>query len=287
MQPGISTFLFVEDPLDLDRQAALRRQGFQRVEILALRPHFDYRNRQLSRELAAWLRDQESFLHSLHLPHCLEYRADRILTPLSIAATEPHRRTQAVDEARRALEFAESVPFPLAVIHTGALEDGYRPRHLDAIYQSLEILVPFAGDRGVRLTLENIPNRLSLERMGRFLREAGLADVGICFDAGHAHLETSPSSQIAAVGEWILTTHLHDNHGHRDEHLPPFAGTASLAGNPAGLGKHPAMTAVSCWSFAWGRKLISKPQLKSAREACGRLEACWDANQGKAVAKEE
>ena len=61
--------------------------------------------------------------------------------------------------------------------------------------------------------------------MGRFLREAGLADVGICFDAGHAHLEASRSSQIAAVGEWILTTHLHDNHGLRDEHLPPFAGT--------------------------------------------------------------
>ena len=284
MQPGISTFLFVEDPLNLDRLAALRRQGFQRVEILALRPHFDYRNRQLSRELAAWLRDQESFLHSLHLPHCLEYRADRILTPLSIAATEPHRRTQAVDEARRALEFAERVPFPLAVIHTGALEDGYRPRHLDAIYQSLEILVPFAGDRGVRLTLENIPNRLSLERMGRFLREAGLADVGICFDAGHAHLEASPSSQIAAVGEWILTTHLHDNHGHRDEHLPPFAGTApwqEILNGLANAGYD------GCLLLEFRREGKDfRTALKSAREAWDRLEACWEVAR-KTVAKEE
>ncbi len=270
--------------MDLDRLAALRRQGFQRVEILALKPHFDYRDRQLAGELAAWLQDQESFLHSLHLPHCLEFRPDRILTPLSIAATEPHRRTQAVDEARRALEFAEKVAFPLAVIHAGALEDEYRPRHLDAIYQSLEILVPFAGDRGVRLTLENIPNKLSLERMGRFLREAGLADVGICFDAGHAHLEDNPSSQIAAVGERILTTHLHDNHGHRDEHLPPFSGTAPWREILQGLANSGYDGCLLLESRGQGTDF--QFGLKSAREACGRLEDCWEAVRD-TMAKEE
>ena len=284
MQPGISTYLFIEDRLDLDRLAALRRQGFQRVEILALRPHFDYRDSQLARELAAWLRDQESFLHSLHLPHCLEFRPDRILTPLSIAATEPHRRIQALDEARRALEFAERVPFPLAVIHAGALEDGYRPRHLDAIYQSLEILVPFAGDRGVRLTLENIPNRLSLESMGRFLQEAGLADVGICFDAGHAYLENDPSDQIAAVGERILTTHLHDNRGRRDEHLPPFAGTAPWREILQGLANSGYDGCLLLESRGQGTDF--QFGLKSAREACDRLRACWETVRH-AVAKEE
>lgn len=284
MQPGISTYLFIEDRLDLDRLAALRRQGFQRVEILAVRPHFDYRDSQLGREVAGWLLDQESFLHSLHLPHCLEYRPGRIQTPLSIAATEPHRRTQALDEARRALEFAERVPCPLAVIHAGALEDGYRPRHLDAIYQSLEILVPFAGDRGVRLTLENIPNRLSLERMGRFLREADLTGVGICFDAGHAHLESTPASQITAAGKWILTTHLHDNHGHRDEHLPPFAGTAPWPEILQGLADS-GYDGCLLMEFRGGERDL-RTALKSAREARDRLEACWEAAR-KTVEKEE
>lgn len=284
MQPGISTFLFIEDRLDLERLAALRRQGFQRVEILALRPHFDYRDSQLGREVAGWLLDQESFLHSLHLPHCLDYRPGRIQTPLSIAATEPHRRTQAVDEARRALEFAERVPCPLAVIHAGALEDGYRPRHLDAIYQSLEILVPFADDRGVRLTLENIPNRLSLERMSRFLREADLAGVGICFDAGHAHLDSTPASQITAAGQCILTTHLHDNHGLRDEHLPPFAGTApwpDILQSLAGSGYD------GCLLLEFrGRERDFRAALNSAREACDRLETCWETAK-KTIEREE
>ena len=284
MQPGISTYLFVEDRLDLDRLVALRRQGFHRVEIVALRPHFDYRDRQFTGEVAGWLLDREAFLHSLHLPHCLEYRPGRIQTPLSIAATEPHRRTQAVDEARRALEFAERVPCPLAVIHAGAVEDRFRPRHMDAIYQSLEILVPFAGDRGVRLTLENIPNRLSLERMGRFLREADLTGLGICFDAGHAHLESTPASQVAAAGEWILTTHLHDNHGQRDEHLPPFAGTApwqEILQGLAGSGYD------GCLLLELrGGKRDFRTALKSAGKAWNRLEDCWEAAK-KTIEKEE
>ena len=284
MQPGISTYLFIEDRLDLDRLAALRRQGFQRLEILALRPHFDYRDSQLGREVADWLLDRESFLHSLHLPHCLDYRPGRIQTPLSIAATEPHRRTQAVDEARRALEFAEKVPCPLAVIHAGALEDRYHPRHLDAIYQSLEILVPFADDRGVRLTLENIPNRLSLERMDRFLREADLTGVGICFDAGHAHLESTPASQITSAGERILTTHLHDNNGHRDEHLPPFAGTAPWPEILQGLADS-GYDGCLLLEFR-GEERDLRTALRSAREARDRLEASWEAAR-KTVKKEE
>lgn len=284
MLPGISTYLFIEDRLDLDRLAALRRQGFQRLEILALRPHFDYRDRQFTGEVAGWLLDQESFLHSLHLPHCLEYRPGRIRTPLSIAATVPHRRTQAVDEARRALEFAERVPCPLAVIHAGAVEDRYLPRHLEAIYRSLEILVPFAGDRGVRLTLENIPNRLSLERMGQFLREAKPGDVGICFDAGHAHLDSTPADQITAAGQWILTTHLHDNHGHRDEHLPPFAGTAPWQEILQGLADS-GYDGCLLLEFR-GEEGDFRTALASAREACNRLEACWETVR-KTLAREE
>ncbi len=248
MQRGISTHLFIEEKLTLDRLAALRHEGFQRLEILAVKPHFDYQDKKSANEVASWLQDQESFLHSLHLPYCMDYRPGRIETRLSIAATEPHRRIKAVDEARRALEFTERTPCPLAVVHMGAPEDADRPRHLDAIYRSLEILVPFAGDRGVCLTLENIPNKLSLARMCQFLKEAGLEKVGICFDSGHANLESDPASQIVASRDWIVTTHLHDNHGYKDEHLPPFGGAIHWPDILQGPWRKSTMTAASCWS---------------------------------------
>ena len=273
MQQGISTHLFIEEKLTLDKLAALRDKGFQRLEILALKPHFDYQDKKFAGEVAAWLRDQESFLHSLHLPYCTYHRPGRIETWLSIAATEPHRRIKAVDEARRALEFAERVPCPLAVVHMGSPEDLDRLRHLDAIYRSLEILVPFADDRGVRLTLENIPNKLSLEKMCQFLEEARLEKVGICFDSGHANLESDPARQIVDARDWIVTTHLHDNHGHKDEHLPPFEGTVHWPDILQALAK---INYEGCLllEFAAGGQELRKA-LKSAREVSDRLEECW------------
>jgi sugar phosphate isomerase/epimerase len=94
------------------------------------------------------------------------------------------------------------------------------------LYYSLETLAPFARERGVKLALENLPNQLSqIEKIRSFLQETGLQNIGICFDSGHSNLQASPSGEIETGGDWIATTHLHDNHGKTDEHLFPFEGT--------------------------------------------------------------
>lgn len=225
MKKGLSTYLFVDERLALEQLKAVQAHGFDALEIFALRPHFDYRDKKLTSDLASWLTDQNGFLQSLHTPFSRDYQARFSHPWLSIGEPERIRREQAVDEIRRALEFAEKVAFPLAVVHMGAPEDDLSPRRLDAIYYSLETLIPFARDRGVRLALENIPNRLSrLAQMRRFVEEAGLREVGICFDVGHAHLASDPASEINDGGPWIVSTHVHDNDGKADEHLLPFEG---------------------------------------------------------------
>jgi sugar phosphate isomerase/epimerase len=226
MKKGISTHLFVQDRLTVEHLRAVLTQGFESLEIFALKPHFDYRDKKLVAEVASWLSDQPSFLQSLHTPFCLDYQAKGGPKWLSISDSERIGREKAIDEIRRALEFAEKVPIPLAVVHMGAPEDPRGHRQLDAIYYSLETLVPFASARSVKLALENIPNRLSsLEHMRRFLEDAQLKDVGICFDSGHANLQASAATEIRDGGPWIVSTHLHDNHGMKDEHLMPFEGT--------------------------------------------------------------
>jgi sugar phosphate isomerase/epimerase len=231
MKKGISTYLFVEEPLTVGHLESIRAHGFDNVEIFALKPHFDYSNRKVTTELASWLSDHNTFLQSLHTPFCIDYQAKLNQEWLSISETTKPRRQKAVDEIRRALEFAERVPLPLAIVHMGAPDDGFSPRYFDAVYYSLETLVPFGQCRGVRLALENIPNELSLvERMRRFLEDARLKDVGICFDSGHSHLRARPESEIRDGGPHIISTHLHDNQGTKDEHLLPFDGKINWSG---------------------------------------------------------
>jgi sugar phosphate isomerase/epimerase len=231
MKKGISTYLFAEEQLTVEQLQSVRASGFDALEIFALKPHFDYQSKNVTTGLAAWLSDQETFLQSLHTPFCADYRAWANRQWLSISETDKIRREQAVDEIRRALEFAEKIPFPLAIVHMGAPEDRFSSRSLDATYYSLETLIPFARARGVKLALENIPNELSaLERMRRFLEDARLKEVGICFDVGHSHLQAKPASEIRDGGPWIVSMHVHDNHGTQDEHLLPFDGKVDWPG---------------------------------------------------------
>jgi sugar phosphate isomerase/epimerase len=46
--------------------------------------------------------------------------------------------------------------------------------------------------------------------------------VGHCFDSGHFNMFATVSLQqwFAVLGDRIVESHLHDNHGQADEHLP-------------------------------------------------------------------
>ena len=50
--------------------------------------------------------------------------------------------------------------------------------------------------------------------------------VETCIDTGHAHMVgINVPEMIRQVGSHLKATHIADNHGKTDEHLPPFNGT--------------------------------------------------------------
>jgi sugar phosphate isomerase/epimerase len=52
-----------------------------------------------------------------------------------------------------------------------------------------------------------------------------LQSVGVCLDLGHAHISSGVSDAVTALGKRIVSVHVHDNHGIKDEHLWPGEGT--------------------------------------------------------------
>jgi sugar phosphate isomerase/epimerase len=272
---GISTHLFAAGRLDLEQLEAVVSSSFERIEIFALKPHFDYQNRQVTSKIASWFSDHGHLLHSIHTPFSTDYQARERLGWLSISDLEKSKREKALDEIRWALELAEKIPLPYAIVHMGSPDDPYTLKHLDAIYYSLEILIPFARDRGVCLALENIPNQLSpIDKILHFLDETQLAEVGICFDSGHSNLLSSPAEEIEMAGKRIVTTHLHDNHGQKDEHLLPFEGSISWPGVLESFNK---INYQGCLLFelkAGNRDPFDV--LKSAFQSFDRLQRCQD-----------
>lgn len=85
-----------------------------------------------------------------------------------------------------------------------------------------------ASEHGVEIAVENrlengygaLPKDLS-----ELLKEVNNDCFGICLDVGHANVnKLDPSSFVESLGESLVATHIHDNNGLEDQHLPPLMG---------------------------------------------------------------
>ena len=98
------------------------------------------------------------------------------------------------------------------------------------------LLSLFARQRGVTLALENTPGEMaSPANLKNFLEQTRLTNVKLCFDTGHAHLEGGVDAGLEAISDLVVTTHIHDNRGERDEHVLPYEGTIDWNGALAAL----------------------------------------------------
>jgi len=244
MERVLSTYRYVHHPLSPALLAQIAEAGISSIEVFCAPGHFNYAAPEAVRDFRRLLEEHHLRMHSLHAPteRGSSSRPDSGV-PISISDTERVRRLDAVDEIKRALEVAERIPFRYLVQHLGHGRQSADARRFDAAFNSLEHLAIFAKARGVTIAIENTPDELGAPRaLQRFLAETHLHDLRLCFDFGHAHLEGGVAASFETMRERVATTHIHDNHGEKDEHLLPFEGTiewdtafAALANPPEPL----------------------------------------------------
>jgi sugar phosphate isomerase/epimerase len=228
MLKAISTHVYVREQLHGALLDGLRNAGAEAIEIFGARGHFDYANRRSHvKEIGDWFRENGVPLNSIHSPMYSDYEwGRRGVPPVNIASLDKRARIDAMDEIKRAIEVAEQIPFRFLVQHVGASGEDWDPKKAEAAMTSIEHLKAFAKPLGVTLLLENIPNELSTpERLVELIENAHFADVGICFDVGHAHILGGVLPAFEQLKALIRSTHVHDNGGQTDEHLWPGDGT--------------------------------------------------------------
>jgi sugar phosphate isomerase/epimerase len=224
MNHCLSTHLFANHRLTTVWLEKTWQAGIPWVEIFCTRQHLDWRDRTQVRDVAAWFRDSELKVHSVHSPLFTDDVWGRSGPNAVLTITEPDKakRVGMVGEIKRALELAESIPFRYLIQHVGVAYEEYDERKVEAAFGALEEISLFARQRGVEVLLENIPNDLSsAERLQLFLQTTHLK-LGYCFDVGHAHMGEGVERAFSLMKELIRSTHVHDNNGSDDRHLFPL-----------------------------------------------------------------
>jgi len=237
MQRILSTYLFVSKKLTRELLAQIHGAGFHGVEIFATRSHFDYATKAEVRAMAQALADNHLQLGSLHAPTSRDLDVNREgASPLSVSEVERVRRVEAMDELKRVIDVAEDLPFPRLILHMGGARETADARKRDAAFSTLEHLILHAHHAGVTICVENTPSEMGDPAYLRsFVDETRLTGLRFNFDIGHAYLADGPEEERIAKGfeplkELIASAHVHDNHGEKDEHLPPYEGTIDWPG---------------------------------------------------------
>ncbi len=285
MQRILSTYLSVSRRLTPEFLAQVAENGFTALEIFCSQAHFDYSSKQEIQAMKGMLEHQKLQLASLHAPTSKDASAMRESgIPLSVCEVERVRRIEAMDEFKRAIDVAEELPFPRMVMHMGGSREAADPRKRDAAFSTLEHLVLHAKHVGVTLCVENTASEMGQpEYLRAFVDETRLTGLRFNFDIGHAHLSDGEEAERIAkafepMRELVASVHLHDNHGDKDEHLPPYDGCIDWQNAISVLNTAPEK------SLAMVLELKEKTgadspdmteQLAAARTAMDKFEKAW------------
>ena len=248
MQPGLSTHVFLQQRLHPGLLDALHQGGAKTIELFAARHHFDYTDRSILRDIAAWFRSND-VAATLHQPLFTDQHWSRHSAPtLNLIDPEKSRRIDAMDEVKRAIESAEQIPFHAITLHLGLKDEPWNTRALENSLTAIEHLKAFAHPLGVKILLENLQNEVTTpEHLLEIIKIGHFDRVGICLDVGHARLAAPEKNKgideaFELLAPRIAQLHLHDNKGQRDDHLWPVAGDIDWKNIAKHIARLPANT---------------------------------------------
>lgn len=216
------------EPISPRHFAEVREAGFDAVEVAAnYREHM--RGTPAEVELIkSSARDNGLSVASVHL---------------GFDALTGDRQKEVDDLIRRDLELTADLGAKTLIVHLAIFADPDRlicrdgklfpgftvdrdldewPPMVERIHEKLDAYVQAGKQVGVAVALET--DWQGSHRLIEFVEPFDEECCGICFDTGHAELDSGAVKLAELLGPRVICTHLHDNDGKEDQHLPPFDG---------------------------------------------------------------
>ena len=167
---------------------------------------------------------------------------------LDLTSPDPNVRAQTLLAHEHDGELAAALGGPFVVVHPSCLvpenpgfdlneRDEWGPaienERMPLLHEALEHLASIGEEFEVVYLIENVPGSLWIgndaAQLASLVREVNSPFVRMCFDLGHANIESGRFGpvhrQLANCLDVIRYLHVNDNDGADDSHLPPGDGT--------------------------------------------------------------
>lgn len=146
---------------------------------------------------------------------------------------QEYARLAGVELVKNRIEFCARFGGDAVVMHAYPMRS---EAEWDRLRKTLDALMPFALERGVKIAIENLIDFRGVRFDGVPIEEAednwGLIQqifdqypaefIGLCYDSGHANLGYDRSAELEKFLDRLLVLHLHGNDGTNDQHRNLF-----------------------------------------------------------------
>jgi sugar phosphate isomerase/epimerase len=219
---GLSTGCFYHQSI-LECLPLIRESGFSMIEVCSSPEHLDFHGLKSVERAANRINELGMEAYSFHAPF-----APRI----DIASLNDRQRADSVAEILKAAEAAAYLRVHYLVIHPGpenpaAIAPHEQLPRMQHVIESLNQVARHCHQLGIMCVLENkLPHLLfgNTSDILWILDGIESAEVGVCFDTGHAFLGGDLHNLVHKLAGHLRMIHAHDNSGMGDNHLPPGDG---------------------------------------------------------------
>lgn len=155
---------------------------------------------------------------------------------LELASEDSSQRERALRKIFNWIKYTGELEWGVLVLHTARIRVSEKHDFQRLVEKTrlanlrfFKEVSKYASEHGVKIAVENRlePCYGSLPKdLLELVEETGSESIGICFDTGHANVnKLSASSMVEILRGHLIATHIHDNDGHHDQHLPPLMGS--------------------------------------------------------------
>ena len=154
---------------------------------------------------------------------------------LELASEDSPQREKALRKISNWIKYTGELEWDVLVLHTVRIRPSEEYDFQRLVEKTRLANISFfkeasnhASEYGVKIAVENrletcygsLPKDL-LE----LIMEVGGESLGVCLDTGHANVnKLDTSTMVETLREHLVATHIHDNDGSHDQHLPPLMG---------------------------------------------------------------
>lgn len=152
-----------------------------------------------------------------------------------LASADPYKRDKALKKSFNLVKHVGDLEWGTLVFHTvrlrsyeeydsGRLVEKTRLANIGFFKEASKHASEHSIEIAVENRLENGYGALPKDLLD-LLKEVNDDCFGVCLDVGHANVnKLDPSSIVESLGESLVASHIHDNNGFEDQHLPPLMG---------------------------------------------------------------